>query len=358
MKQVVAALLFLVIACGDDPPVETPPTGIPLGDLAAELAEADCARLDACNKLPAPLDREGCVERQANLLYGPLAQAIEAASEAGTLSYFELAAKDCRARVSELSCEIGVAHDLLAEPACAAMLTARGAAGAACTIAQVCPAGMFCGGTSCPGTCTAYKTNNEACDFGQPCGEGLYCDLLGRRCLAVAAANQACALSIGGNSCATGTFCDQANPAAPVCHPVRGRGQGCGDDTECIAGARCVLARCSAGLAGDGCETRADCSSGLHCTNRVCAAPIALDAACTTAGTPCVEGAGCDAAMKCVALPTTGQPCAELGCWLSRCTAGTCVAASLDGEACTTAQDCLPDRSCQALACVSSIDCH
>ncbi|MBK6687492.1 MAG: hypothetical protein IPG45_23675 [Deltaproteobacteria bacterium] len=348
-------ILGLVLACGDDAdPVE--PTGIALEGLAAELAAADCARLEACGPLPGAFDRALCQERQAQIFYAPLVKALQVGSESGVLSYFELAAKDCRDAIGKLSCELGLDHGVLELPECAGMVSGSGTAGAACPLAQACSDGHYCGGATCPGTCTAFLGNNAACTANDRCQAGFYCDVIGRRCLAVAGAGQSCGLSMSGNSCAIGSHCDLTNPAAPVCRPVRGRGQGCGTHEECIVTARCILSRCSAGELGDGCQEQRDCLPGGRCAMGRCVAPLAIGEGCADTTPPCVEGARCEGG-SCVATPRAGQPCPNSECYLGRCVAGTCVSLEPDGASCSAADECLPDRRCDGQRCALPLQC-
>ena len=354
-RCLLAALLGLALACGEsaDPVV---PTGIALGGLAAELAAAACARAEPGGPWPGELDRALCQEREDQICDAPLVKTLEVGSESGVLSYFELAAKDCRDGIGKLSCEVGLDHDVLELSECAGMVSGSGAAGAACPLAEACSEGHYCGGATCPGTCTAYLGNNAACTANDRCQAGFYCDVIGRRCLAVASAGQSCGLSMSGNSCGSGSYCDLTNPAAPVCRPVRGRGQGCGTDDECIASARCILSRCSAGEPGDGCQEQEDCRPGGRCVTGRCATPLALGAPCSDTTPPCVEGAGCEGGT-CTITPRAGQPCPGSECYLGRCVAGSCVSLEPDGASCSAADECLPDRRCEAQRCTLPLQC-
>jgi hypothetical protein len=251
---------------------------------------------------------------------------------------------------------LGLDHGVLELPECAGMVSGSGTAGAACPLAQACSDGHYCGGATCPGTCTAFLGNNAACTANDRCQAGFYCDVIGRRCLAVAGAGQSCGLSMSGNSCAIGSHCDLTNPAAPVCRPVRGRGQGCGTHEECIVTARCILSRCSAGELGDGCQEQRDCLPGGRCAMGRCVAPLAIGEGCADTTPPCVEGARCEGG-SCVATPRAGQPCPNSECYLGRCVAGTCVSLEPDGASCSAADECLPDRRCDGQRCALPLQC-
>ena len=349
---------LLACACSSPepmpPPVESP--GIALERLCAELAEADCERLAACGAFYAPFDADLCRQRQAELLCAPTAAALEAAVEAGGLTYFELAARACRSEVEALPCEVGFDHDLLALPACRAMVSPGAAAGEVCHLALACAEGAFCDGAmACPGRCRAFKGNNEPCSGNEPCTEELYCNLTGRRCFARVDLGGACEPSIAGNPCRDGGYCDASQPGQATCRPVRGRGQGCQSSFECIVGARCVANRCSAGVENDTCATSADCVPGLACAQGRCRAPLATDAACAAGGVPCATGLTCTSTRGmelCRPAGLFGELCdADRPCFLGRCAEGTCAPSAADGEACGADADCLPGRTCADSRC-------
>lgn len=343
-----SALLLLALACSgggdDDTPPETP--GIALASLCDELVEADCARADSCGLFAGSLDRDACVRRQHALWCGPAVAAIASAVDDGTVDYFELAARDCRAAVAARACDFGFDYDLFALPACVAMLEAKGQQDQDCPFAEACADGFWCDArAACPGTCRAFLTSNTPCDPGDRCAEGLFCGVTSRRCLAQVALDAVCEPSIAGNSCRPGGFCDSTSPGDPVCRPVRGRGDGCQSDFECLVGARCVRNRCSTGEDGDTCQADADCIAGLVCGGTSCTAPLAPDAACNgqvacRAGYVCLEDV-------CTAEKAAGEACiGDDECLLGRCEGDLCVDAFDDGVACSMSRECLPDRMC------------
>lgn len=355
--------LLLPFACdgGDDepPPVDQP---IAIDELCAEIAAADCARLMDCGDLPAPLDRSTCELRQRYVLCGPVVAALSASADDGTLTYFELAARDCRDAVAAQPCTVGLDYDLLALPACRATVDGAGDEGDACHVSLACPEGQFCDpGGECPGTCRAYAGNNEPCGVGMPpCAPDLFCSVTGMRCRERVDLNGACELSLDNNPCRDGGFCDRSQPGAMSCVPVRGRNQGCNSSFECIEGARCLRNRCSAGLEGDVCDLEEDCVPGLGCVSGTCTEPLDLDAPCTEDSTPCREGLVCTSSvgrMACHARPIAGQSC-DGDCYLSRCRDGLCGPLVLPEEACTGSADCLPGHTCRDGVCkVEPISC-
>jgi hypothetical protein len=352
-----ACVVALAAGCGGEP--EAPPgsAAIPLDALCQELAAADCARLAACQALYAPFDVARCEARQASELCAPMQAAFQAARAEQTLDYFELAARGCRDAVGALGCGVGLDHDLLALPACQAMVAGTGTEGDACHLSLACAPGFACDAAQCPGLCVPLLGNNQACTFGDRCAAELYCDLTAMRCLARTDLGGTCGLELSGSACVDGAFCERSNPNAPVCVRARGRNEGCTRDAECAGGARCVRNRCSGGAEGDACVEALDCAPELACVAGSCRARQALDAACAVGGSPCLPGLTCTTTVsgdRCLAQGLPGSVCAPdgPGCFLGACQDGRCRAGQSDGGACGGAADCLPGRTCEGGRCV------
>lgn len=356
-------VLLLLLGCdgGDDgvPPMDQP---IPIDEICAEIAAADCARLVECGALPPPLDQTACRLRQEHVVCGPVVGAFQASVDEGALTYFELAARDCRDAVAAQPCTVGVDYDLLEIEACRGMVAGAAEEGDPCHVALACPDGLFCdAGGECPGTCRTYAGNNEPCGLGMaPCAPDLFCSVTGMRCRARIDLAGACELSLDNNPCRDGGFCDRAQPGAERCVPVRGRKQGCNSSFECIEGARCIRNACSAGLDGDACEVEADCAPGFSCFGGKCTVPLELEVACTMDGPPCREGLVCTSSVGRVAChprPTAGENCTG-DCYLSRCVRGVCAPLVLPEEACGASAECLPSHTCEESVCkVEPISC-
>lgn len=354
-----ALLLGVLVACGDGG-ATTPPEdpNIPLAELCGELAEADCARLVTCDALYAPFDEALCRREQAAVMCGPVQAALHASVVAGSLEYFELAARDCKAAVAGLSCEVGLQHDLLALPACRAMVSAAGAAGDACYLGLDCTQGLYCDhAAACPGVCAELKGNNQPCTFGERCADDLYCDLTAMRCLARTDLGGTCGLALSGSACVDNTFCDRSNPATPVCARARGRNEGCTSNAECASGGLCLSNRCATGQQGDACLEPYHCQADLLCSGGACRAPGLLDDTCNPTGTPCGPGLTCTSTLsmtQCRPQRLLGQPCdMQAVCLLGSCVAGRCEAALDDGATCSDAAQCLPGRACEGGRCVA-----
>jgi hypothetical protein len=301
------------------------------------------------------VDLAGCLVRIDALACAPTLAALEGAVAAAELDYFELAGRACVDALGARPCGEGWRLDLLAVPACADAFSPRVEPGGTCSSVVSCAGDAACAGATCPGACVARAGINAPCDVGQPCADGLYCGLPSRRCLAAVDRGSPCALSLSGNPCEPGSWCDATMPANPVCRAAKGRGEGCVRDEECAGGARCLRNRCAAGLAGDGCLADDDCGAILACAGGRCVEPLAPDVACAEAGPPCAEGLACTSsagASLCRPRLLPGAPCGPgAACDLGRCEAGRCVRAAADGEACADAAACLPGRLCTSGRC-------
>jgi hypothetical protein len=133
-------------------------------------------------------------------------------------------------------------------------------------------------------------------------------------------------------------------------------------------GARCVIGdacTCEPGGAqplalGDACDSNDRCPDGAFCTNpatqttMICAALLPRDAPCDAgADLECAVGLACVAdrgVATCQPLPGLGEPCPHGRCRDEgvTCSAGTCVAAGLDGAPCSAAADCSRFYACDA----------
>ncbi len=354
MRRLVPLLLLAGACSKKEPPprVEVP---IPLDTLCAEVARADCNRLNECGALEPPFDPQLCQLRQEQVLCAPIAAALEAAVDDGALTYFELAARDCRDEVGGLDCSVGLQHDLLEIDACRGMVSGGGEDGAPCAIGLACADGFHCvAENGCPGRCRAYRQNNETCGIGQPCAQDLFCSVTAMRCHARVDLNGTCELTLDNNPCRDGGSCDGSNPAQMTCVSVKGRGQGCNSSFECLVGARCIANRCSAGEDGDVCVDAADCRGDLFCFGGKCVAGLAGEEPCREDTRPCAEGLACTSSvgiMACHPRPIAGAPCDPGGCYLSHCAGGRCAASVFPEEACTGTAECFPGHTCEDSVC-------
>ena len=356
-RWIVAPLMCLVAGCGssDGDDGASTPSEVALTDLCAVLAEADCRRLEACGVFATPIDRMACERRQRDRWCDPTRSALQTALDLGQISYGPSQAVACRDAVGRRGCDIGFDSSILNIDECRAMIAGQSEVGQACEVSIACQDGLFCGFVdTCPGTCAAFAQNNEPCEFPAVCAPGLYCALPAMRCRAQAALGAACELSLFGNSCQSGSFCDSSQPGQAVCAPVRGRGAGCTSPFQCVEAAQCINNRCSAGLEGDGCVVPADCALSLECVDGRCVAAIGVNQDCGSSR-PCSEGLTCTSTqgqMLCRPQLPRGAPCApDDACYLGRCVDGACVERLTAGQVCTTAEACLSgdcDGVCRA----------
>ncbi len=356
-RALLSGVLALVACGGGEPEVEPEDPNLPLDELCAAVAEADCARLLACGTYYAPFDEASCRVHQAAVLCGPVQAGLRAAVSGGSLDYFELAARDCQEAVAKLSCDIGFDYDLLAIDACRSMVSPIGTAGDACHLGFDCAAGNYCdNGAGCPGRCALLKTNNQPCTFGERCAPQLYCDLTAMRCLARTDLGGTCGLELSASACVDGTFCDRSNPATPTCARARGRNAGCTSNAECAAGGLCISNRCSAGLEEDACIEDFHCTADRLCFQGGCRLRIELDGACGS-GTPCAPGLTCTSSLAmpvCLPQGLLGAGCGpDTPCLAGACVNGTCGTALEDGGPCTQASECLPLRDCTEGRCTA-----
>ncbi|MCA1826497.1 MAG: hypothetical protein LC689_06100 [Myxococcales bacterium] len=255
---------------------------------------------------------------------------------------------------------------------CEQAVSGRKPDGASCRSGQECAAGT-CGGTTCPGTCSAGARAGQSCGFGHPCASGYECGPTTGVCVALkkcasdsgCAANEICA--IGYCRTAGGALGD----ACQISHPEPGQADGCGRDLYCdgqfVGSTGTCRPRVAAGetcgvnpFIGSIGVTR-ECAGHMVCagfamdsTGRVtqtghCAAPGDVGDACQIdhdfssgyAYGDCLLDLMCDSSTHlCHRLPGVGERC-----HLGRCDMGSecgaddvCVRAPSDGESCPSQQ--------------------
>lgn len=360
----ISVMMGFVGACASDPPAPPPePETISLANLCGELAEADCDRLARCEKLAPPFEGAGCLLRQGLVRCGPFASALSSAAAAGELVFLELAAKACRDAIAALDCTVGANVDYLSLPECRAVVAGNVAEGGACSLPGSCASGLYCSssGGQCPGRCEPRGGNNAPCSFDAPCEEGLFCATPVMRCHARVAIGAPCEVSIGGNACVEGAFCDASQPGQPLCVVARGRNNGCTNDYECAAGLSCRSNLCSGGLAGDTCVVDGDCTGELACASGRCVRALAANEPCESPRiAPCALGLACTStigATLCIPQLAQGAACSPVSapCWLGRCLEGVCAPAAQDGGPCALGGECLPDRFCSNAQCTLGV---
>ncbi|MCC7382514.1 MAG: hypothetical protein IT384_11820 [Deltaproteobacteria bacterium] len=359
-KVVIAVSGALLLSCSGEP--ETPPPAEVAADrLCAELAAAECGRLERCGLLDTSFDRASCDAWYQDGFSCTEAREIAALSAAGRIGYDARAAASCRDALAATECTLGMRIDLLRSAACNGVFSGGTAEGERCSVDGQCAAGLYCDGLdgACPARCRAPLGNNQPCDGSVRCAAGFFCSATGRRCLAAAGTGAPCELSFAGNSCRDGSFCDSSQPGAARCVMARSRGAGCTSPYQCALGMRCIGGRCSQGREDDGCATDVDCEDGLVCGAAHCVVPGGVDADCASSGA-CLPSLACVAdngggGARCTARPRLDQTCGggQPACFLARCDSEHCVPPAEDGGACSMAEDCRVARGCQASTCLS-----
>ena len=338
---------------------------VELAALCGELAKAECARLDECGLLGPPIDVALCMRRISEGQCDPIAGQFVKTVQRGQLSYDAIKGGTCRDTIMATSCDVGFGRNLFAEPACQAVVTGLSGEDGPCTINQACTGDLFCDASAarCPGVCRRLRGNNETCGGGEFCHTDFFCSAMTRRCRARVAITAPCEVSMQGNSCQNGGFCDGTQPGmGPVCVPVRGANTGCTSQFQCAQGLSCVDRFCSGGADGHRCRNDFDCDAPLACAgDGKCRPTLALDTDCTTGGAACREGLTCTSTMsmsKCRPRPVVGQSCANAVCYFGRCVNSTCEDPIPDGGECMTTNDCIPGLQCDMGLCAAPIACR
>ncbi|MBI2377741.1 MAG: hypothetical protein HYV07_27310 [Deltaproteobacteria bacterium] len=353
MRRLAALTL---VACADQVPSGP---SVALSGLCAELARVECDRAAACGLFVGAFDRAACETWFDTVRCRPVVGQLEKALDRGSLSYDGQAARRCVEAVGKTECS-GAIRSTLFVDGCGEPLTGLAQPGDACVLGIECAGAAWCNLSLCPGACVAPRALGESCEARSPCEEGLYCSTTGT-CLEAVSIGQPCALSLVGNSCKEGSFCDRSG-SDPRCVVGGGRGAACARKVDCAKELSCIRATCSGGEDGDSCDEDEDCDDGLVCGSRGrCAIPAAQGASCEGHGA-CRPGLACTSTAgtsACLLEPAAGTACSPTGapCHLSECKEASCVAAALDGEACLEPTDCLPERRCNGGRCEPSLPC-
>ncbi|MBK8998697.1 MAG: hypothetical protein IPM35_23490 [Myxococcales bacterium] len=121
------------------------------------------------------------------------------------------------------------------------------------------------------------------------------------------------------SQCAEGLKCDDDGSGTFVCQPVGTVGSKCILESDCDDALDCnsKLGQCAplSGL-GSPCLYSSECEDGLLCASGTCATPIPLGGSCVGKSGACTPGTGCSY------------------------NSNTCLAASADGQTCTTSLEC------------------
>jgi hypothetical protein len=203
---------------------------------------------------------------------------------------------------------------------------------------ESCASGFYCRETGCgQGVCTAGEAGEAK--LGDPCAGDLDCATL--RCADTGGGSRCTRpCEPGAGACGIGEVCEGTDPVCAVCVDasaagagVRGLGEPCARDGDCLDGA------CVHGLEGRfctrACAAEPACPAGWHCAGETCrrgdpagvGAPCGVDGACASRlcahwddasscsaecgdGLPCPPGASCEAGLCRPDDSVTGQACA------------------------------------------------
>lgn len=168
--------------------------------------------------------------------------------------------EDCIARIAELverqSCD-SVEIRLGCEDACRPFF-GPGLEGQPCSSADACGRGLVCAGNECRDPCQVVPVREgERCDsFG--CVDGFACRVRPPAdfpsCVRLPGVGEAC----DEGECVRGAWCDDSDPALPLCTPLQADGAPCSGHRQCESGL------CPAGS----CAARP--SAGMPCSFGVC----------------------------------------------------------------------------------------
>lgn len=290
-------------------------TGVPLRDLPTALDHANCEWMVGCGFWP---DMDACMAtifgtRDANL------KTLQAAAEAGLLTYDGDAAEACLDRIAGTGC---------------------GYSGWTVDSQGTCR-GVFVGTVADGGACV----DDEQCASEE-------CDTAG------------CSMA-----CCTGT-------CVPAPAPIAIGGDCSAPDAECVTGAYCAFNSFGESVCaptvpeGGACDDSSACDPGLAChddpvVGSTCGARPAEGEVCDPAGfVPCDRLDNyCDpTAMTCQRRKDAGEACVLLGggdssCALyALCVGGACVTKAVEGEPCAGDRNCLGLLQCNGGVCTAPPD--
>lgn len=325
------------------------PNGPALEDVGPLYAEALCTPLNQCLGPFADLflGGEDCATNFGLSFEDSVLPEAQASIEAGRTIYHSEKVNGCLEALETRGCD---SLGDMAPQACEDVFEGTVAAGGDCATDIECAGDAFCGfeGAACPGTCTTRSLEDGDCNDDDDCSGALVCH--NNSCTVAPGDGDACE-GTDGMDCRAGYVCIGSNDTASgTCKAVaslasRAEGESCDFDTPtlCMAGLSCVADSVDNGQPQFVC--RAIASAGQACK-------VGLPS-------PCEAGYYCDADTdnmeftgNCVASPTAGEPCQDIGFDQTACAAGL---VCLNGE-CTARKrldaTCSSDAECYSGACV------
>jgi hypothetical protein len=256
-------LLVFLVACGGS---------VDLADYIDSAVDARCEYLVRCGLFENTSSCHAYYDGRV-----PQNPSIEAAVDAGKMTYDGEAANDCFDALASASCS----RDAELSDTCDHIFAGKVADGAACAFDAECVsdncAVSDCVMACCPGTCSPARPVpkiGEQCNF--VCEDGAYC-ALDSTCKAVLPKGASCDYPL---ACDRGLYCaGVTSMTAGTCTATPKTGQSCTDLCDAI-GDDCTNGTCKpVGLLGDSCTSDNDCSSYYECdASQHCAEQMATPA--------------------------------------------------------------------------------
>jgi hypothetical protein len=291
-----------------------PVTGVGLDELPDAYAAALCSVVERCGGVAYDLltAYEDCKTLTAERLRQGGLDALAAAVDAGRVQYHPELVPACIDAIEARSC---ADLDQRGIDACEAAVHGTVPQGGTCELNEECEGSLICEiKDACPGTCVERYTAGIPCASDDECADGLVCSQVTSHCVKPAGDGEACGGGVEAQ-CDAGYLC-------------------AGDDKSKKMPGTCVsVDSVTLGAEGDSCDPTALalCKSGLSCVltgltgstlSWQCQAPGGKGAVCGL-GLPedCASGEYCPLtlvdvaagsfASKCIALPASGERCAN-----------------------------------------------
>lgn len=325
------------------------PSAPALEEVGPLYADALCAPLTECLGPFTSffLGGEDCSTQFALSFEDSVLPEAQASIDAGRTVYHGEKVQNCLDALETRGCDnLGD----MTPAACDEVFEGTVAAGGDCAADIECVGDAFCGsdGASCPGTCIARVAAGEDCMDDDDCSGALVCH--NNTCTTAPGNGEACE-GTDGMDCRAGYACIGSNDAEPgTCKAIatiasRAEGETCDLETAtlCTAGLACVIDSVEMGQPQFVC--RAIATAGQPCK-------VGLPSSCE-AGHYCdADTMNMEFEGNCVASPSAGQPCREVGFDQLACAEGLvclngqCTARKRLGATCST------DDECYSGACV------
>ncbi len=353
---VVCSAAFSVACGGSSSDADSTEEVVPLDELPAAFAEAQCSVIARCIPIYSALvgSAEECSEQVTAQVTAARFDALEQAVEDGRTTYDAAQARACADALSAVACD---EIDMRSIEACEATFEGTVARGGDCTLDEECEGDSICVfSDACPGTCSGRLAAGENCTDDDRCEDGLVCSEATAKCVLPAGGGDPC----GGADepqCEFPLLClgeddDAGTPGVCLTQAEAfsgNEGDSCnfigGDPSLCKEGLSCVVLGFDVDIEAQTFELIAECQS-LVGSGEACG--LGLPSQCP-AGEFCggVDPEAADFEGSCSPLPQAGDDC---GSGLLRacafgltCIDGTCSEPKQNGESCASDDECLSD---------------